>query len=43
MLVSLAAVIGYSGGFGLAAVIALFALLFTLVNVRYQERYKLME
>jgi MFS transporter, PAT family, beta-lactamase induction signal transducer AmpG len=43
MLVSLTAVIGYSGGFGLAAVIALFALLVTLVNVRYQERYKLTE
>ena len=43
MLVSLTAVIGYSGGFGLAAVIALLALLVTLVNVKYQERYKLME
>lgn len=43
MLVSLTALIGYSGGFGLAAAIALFALLVTLVNVRYQERYKLTE
>lgn len=36
MLVSLTALIGYTGGFGLAAVIALVALLVTVANVRYQ-------
>lgn len=40
MLVSLTSVIGYSGGFGLAAVIALGALLVTIANVRYQEKCK---
>lgn len=38
MLVSLTAAIGYTGGFVLAAVIALAALLFTVANVRYQRR-----
>ncbi|MBG2802394.1 hypothetical protein ACNARU_05405 [Proteus sp. WDL240414] len=40
MLVSLTAIIGYRGGFGLAAMIVLFALLVTLVNVKYQKRYQ---
>ncbi|UPK81746.1 RhtX/FptX family siderophore transporter [Proteus vulgaris] len=40
MLVSLTSVIGYSGGFGVAAVIALGALLVTIANVRYQEKCK---
>lgn len=41
MLVSLTAAIGYTGGFLLAAVIALAALLFTVANVRYQRRVQL--
>ena len=41
MLVSLTAAIGYTGGFVLAAVIALAALLFTVANVRYQRRVQL--
>lgn len=38
MLVSLTATIGYRGGFGLAAIIAVCALIVTLVNVKYQEK-----
>lgn len=41
MLVSLTAVIGYSGGFGLAAMIAFGALIVTLMNVKYQKKYKM--
>ncbi|WP_147458583.1 hypothetical protein [Pseudomonas aeruginosa] len=37
MLVSLTAVIGYSGGFGSAAIVALCALLVTIINTRYQK------
>lgn len=40
MLVSLTAVIGYSGGFGLAAMIAFGALIVTLMNVKYQKNIK---
>lgn len=38
MLVSLTATIGYRGGFGLAAIIAVCALIVTLMNVKYQEK-----
>lgn len=38
MLVSLTATIGYRGGFGLAAIIAVCALVVTLMNVKYQEK-----